>query len=110
MIEEKDIELLVKAKGDRFAIDVLMVLSTLNLCVLIFIEANGIMRDYNILLATCSLVFSVAALGRSRGVRVSRDDLLKVLERVIHTDPDTLRILATKNRRQVCAFRFTQNK
>lgn len=97
MIEEKDIELYLKAKKDRLAIDILLVLSSLCLGVLIYLEATNSKHDLTILLATISVVLSLSAFGKSRWVSVSRNDLVNCLGRVISNDSGALKIIASKS-------------
>ena len=107
MVDEKDVEVFIKAKRDQFATDVLMGLSFFALSSLIVLEAIGRPHDYTILLATLSAVFMAASTGKSRWVAVSRDELIDSLERTINSDPEALEMLAEKRKSGVCSRKFT---
>ncbi len=96
MIEERDVDTLIKAKRDRVAIDILMILSSVALTVLILLEALDISHDYTVILATVSMVFMGSAMGQNKWVSVSRYQLIQTLERIINRDSNALRMLAEK--------------
>ncbi len=98
MIDEKDIDLYLKAKKDRLAIEILSGLSIVFLAVLVFFEAADIYQEYTVLLAVTSVVLSASAFGKSRWVSVSRTDLLKAMERMVNSDAEALRIIANKKK------------
>ena len=101
MITGEDIETLIKAKKDQFAINVLQGLSALLLATLVYLEAFRVNHDYTIILATLSVVCMLGALGQSRWVSVSRGQLVQTLERIINTDAEALSIMATKKRAEI---------
>lgn len=96
MIEEKDIEVLLRAKKDGLAINVLMVLSCICLSILIFLEVTGVTDKYTIVLATISAVLMGSSAGANKWVSVSRDQLVKTFENIVNRDPDALKVLADK--------------
>lgn len=96
MIEEKDIDVLFKAKKDRLAINILMALSSLFLCLIIFIEIIEYSREYTILLATISVVLMASSIGVNKWVSVSRDQLIQTIENIVNKDPDALEMIAKK--------------
>ena len=98
MIEEKDTDVLLNAKKDSFAIDILTGLSAISLGVLVFLEGANMSPEYTIPLAVICLVLCATAFGKNRWVSVSRNDLVSVIERVVNSDPEALRILANKNK------------
>lgn len=83
MIQEKDVDTLIKAKRDQLAIDILHGLSLLALVILIVLEVLQLTHDYTILLATMSSVFMGGAMGQSRWVTVSRSKLIQTLESIL---------------------------
>lgn len=109
MIQEQDVDTLIKAKRDQLAIDILQGLSLLSLVTLIVLEALQLTHDYTILLATMSSVFMGGAMGQSRWVAVSRSKLIQTLEGVINNDSEGLRILAGKRRSGISST-STHNK
>jgi NAD(P)H-hydrate repair Nnr-like enzyme with NAD(P)H-hydrate dehydratase domain len=96
VIEEKDIDTLIKAKRDEFTIQILMTFSALTFVTLIVLEALSIEHEYTILLATLGMVFLGSAIGQNRWVSVSRAQLIDVIERIISSDADALKMLAQK--------------
>ncbi|UTF59137.1 hypothetical protein [Gilvimarinus sp. DA14] len=98
MVEEKDIELFLKAKKEEKTTIFLQSLSAAFLLALVMLEVFNVTHDYTILLATISIVFMTAALGRSRWITVSRSHLIATLESIINRDANALKILADKKR------------
>lgn len=98
MIQEKDVDIFIKAKKDQLVIDVFQGLSLLSLITLIALEALQLIHDYTIVLATMATVFMGAAMGQSRWIAVSRSKLLQTLEGIINNDSEGLKILAEKRR------------
>ena len=94
MIEEKDIKLLLSAKKDNLAINILMTLSVVSLIVLIFLEVTQINDDYTIILATVSAVLMGSSAGVNKWVSVSRADLIETIERIVQKDANGLKLLA----------------
>jgi hypothetical protein len=107
MIEEKDVDTLIKANRDRMAIDILMILSSVALAVLILLEALDISHDYTIVLATVSMAFMGSAMGQNKWVSVSRFQLIQTLERIINRDANALRILAEKKQSSGSITKYT---
>ncbi|MDT8428423.1 MAG: hypothetical protein RQ757_06625 [Pseudomonadales bacterium] len=89
------------------SIVILEVLSLAALSLLIILEALNLSHEYTILLATVSAVFLGAAMGKSRWVTVSRDQLILTLEKIINSDPGALVLLSEKKRSQVKAQKIT---
>ena len=96
MIQEKDVDTLIKAKKDQLAINILQVLSLLSLTILVILEDFYITHEYTTLLAVMSSVFMGAAMGQSKWVAVSRSKLIQTLESIINNDAEGLKILAEK--------------
>lgn len=97
MIDKRDIELFQKAKKEQPWVEMLTVLSLVPLLVLVMLVARGI-YDYTALLVIISFVLSLSAQGGRRWVTVSRDDLIKAMERMINSDPEALKIVADNNK------------
>jgi|GEM_PF-5709569 len=97
MIDKRDIELFQKAKKEQPWVDWLMVLSFLPLVVLVMLAAKGI-YDYTALLVIISFVLSLSAQGGRRWVSVSKDDLIKAMERMINSNPEALKVIAEQNK------------
>ncbi|MGQ9425619.1 hypothetical protein ACXYTJ_08120 [Gilvimarinus sp. F26214L] len=98
MVDERDIEIFLKAKRDQRTIDVLMGLSFVALATLVGLEALGVPHDYTVALATLSVVFMGASVSKSRWVSVPRNELVSSLERIINSDPEALTMVAEKRR------------
>ena len=96
MIEDKDIDIFLKAKKEEVATNVLQACSVICLTVLITLEALSVSHEYTIVLATLSVIFIFSSLGHSRWVSVSRVELIKTLEKVFNNDAKALQILARK--------------
>lgn len=62
MVQEKDVDIYLKARRDRLAIDILQMLSLVSLMALIMLEATSTDHGYTVLLAAMA-----AAVGESRG-------------------------------------------
>lgn len=107
MVEERDVEVFLKAKRDQRVIDLLLGLSFFALSTLIGLEAFGVQHNYTILLATLSVVFMGASVGKSRWVSVSRNELVNSLERVINSDSEALKMLASKRKNRVSVRELT---
>ncbi|WP_341939116.1 hypothetical protein [Marinimicrobium sp. C2-29] len=98
MIEEKDVDNLIKAKRDRFAVDALMALSSIALAVLILLEAFNVEHEYTIVIATASMMSMIGAMGQNKWVSVSRSQLIQTLDRIVNRDSSALKILAKKRK------------
>lgn len=99
MIEEKDVEVFLKAKKEELAKSILQAISATCLALLLALEALDLNHDYIILLATFSVTFMMAAFGHSRWVTVSRAQLIQTLGNIFSKDADALKILAKKRGR-----------
>ncbi len=97
MMDKRDIELFQKARKEQPWVDVLTALALVPLAILIMLEIRGI-YDYTVLLVMISFILSLAAQGGRRWVSVSREDLLKTMERMINDDADALKIIAEQNK------------
>lgn len=98
MIEEKDIDLFLKAKKEEKTSKFLQFLSVVSLLALVMLEVFEINHDYTTVLATLSIAFMMTALGHSRWITVSRAHLIATLEGIINRDANALKILADKKR------------
>ncbi len=98
MVEERDVEIFLKAKKEDMATNALQVVSAIFLLVLVILEVIMPRHGYTVVLATVSVVFMAAALGHSRWVTVSRAHLIETLENIFNRDANALKILADKKR------------
>jgi len=98
MVEDKDVEIFLKAKKQELATNILQSISAVFLLALVVLEVISPEHGYTVALATISVVFMSAAFGHSRWVTVSRADLIETLEDIFNRDANALRILADKNR------------
>lgn len=96
MIEEREVEILLKAKKDSRAVNVLAGLSAISLVVLIALEVFIPSHSYTITLATLCAVFMCTSLGANRWVSVSRNTLISTLEKIVNRDPSALKTVAEK--------------
>ena len=95
-MNEKDINIFLKAKRGQFASNIFFAISMLALSSLIFLEAARIEHRYTTLLITLSMMLIFASTGTSRWVTVSRTDLLSIIQRQINNDVEALKLLAER--------------
>lgn len=103
MIEERDVDTLIRAKRDQVVINILMIVAFLTFTILIALEALSIEHQFTILLSTLGMVFLAVAMGQNKWVSVSRAQLIDIIERIINNDANALKIIAKKNNVRVSA-------
>jgi hypothetical protein len=96
-VEDRDIEVFIKAKRGTLIPNVATGLAVLLFFSVVVLEYMGINHDLTATLLTWAAVLYFAAFGTSKWAYVSRQQLINVIERQINNDPKALEYLANKS-------------
>lgn len=94
MIEEQELNTLLKAKRDSLVVGTLLSLALGALAILLFLEIIGLEHSYTIPLVSLSAIFISLSSGDNRWVSTSRGRLIQTLENIVSGDSNAIEALA----------------
>lgn len=95
-MDEKDIEVFLQAKRENIYTRVYAVLAIALLVLLIFMETIRFYDEYTIVVASIAVMVAACIGSPSRMVKVTRVQLLEIIEKQINRDEKALQLLVRK--------------